>query len=72
MKCRFLFPVLAVVLFSVLASATSAEARWVRRSRHAAFRSRSVMRAPVRKAYRADGKTLWNLGKQNGQWPSLP
>ena len=71
MKCCFLFSVLAVILFSFFASAVSVEARPVRRAKKATLRSGTVARPPVRKACRADGKTLWDLGKQNGEWPSL-
>ena len=71
----------AAALLVVLSAADTQAARY-RGSRYRSFRSsrvhrisatRSVAKPSVYPRVRQiDGRTLWDLGKQNGQWPSLP
>ena len=81
MKCRFLFSVLAVLALAFTISAESAEAgrfrlrRWSGQSRRPVARvnvGRAAPRAPSYMVRQVNGRTLWDLGKQMGQWPSLP
>jgi len=74
MKRRFLLPLMAVVAMTFAVCASTAEAGRYYRTRV----YRPVVRKPMVKssnAYmvrRADCKTLFDLGKQNGAWPRLP
>ena len=74
--------VLGVVALLVVISAADAHAARYRGSNYRGIRS---FRAPRSNSARyvakpgvyprvrqINGKTLWDLGKQNGQWPSLP
>lgn len=77
MKRSFL-TLLMTALFAISLSATEAEAARFRRSGH--FRTSSshagrytsswrVSRYP--RARQIDGRSHWDLGKQNGQWPTF-
>jgi len=79
---RRIFFVLGAVALLVVMSAADANAARYRGSSYRGIRS---FRAPRYNATRyvakpgvyprvrqINGKTLWDLGKQNGQWPSLP
>lgn len=79
---RRIVAVLGAVMVLVVISAADAQAARYRGSSHLRFRSpyahryNATRRVPKRCIYprvrRIDGRTLWDLGKQKGQWPSLP
>ena len=82
MNFRILFPVLLAVASLLATGAASVEARPLRRARCGALPCRPVVQAricrpgtearPCTTVCRADARSLWNLGKQMGSWPSLP
>jgi len=77
-----MFALLASVTLVVVMSAAEADAARFYRSSHPGSRSRYAQRyTPAQRtakpgvyprARQIDGRTLWDLGKQKGQWPSLP
>ena len=82
MRYRVLFLALAVVGLMLASLGDAAQAGRFSSRRYSAPRCR-----PVAQTYyssygwkrtnspgitRVDGKTLWDLGKQNGSWPVLP
>ena len=82
MNFRILFPVLLAVASLLATGAASVEARPLRRARRGMLPYRPVVQAricrpgskarPYTTVCRAEGRSLWNLGKQMGSWPSLP
>jgi len=77
MNRRYLFSLLAVAALIVVIGAQSAWAGRIRQHRRHAPRWKAAVQTRISQSNslairRADGKTLWDLGKQQGQWPSLP
>ena len=59
-----------LVLFALSLTTSQVEAaRYQRSSFRSSSTSRSVCRYP--RARHTDGRTHWDLGKQNGQWPTF-
>jgi hypothetical protein len=78
MKLRFLCSLIAAVTLVCAANVNVAEAGLFRQWRFSG-RYRPAARAYAPRyvsgggmVRQVDGRSLWDLGKQNGQWPSLP
>jgi hypothetical protein len=79
---RSLFSLLATVALVVATSAVEADAARFSRFGHRVLTSPRIHRqdtagraakpAVYPRVRQIDGRTLWDLGKQKGQWPSLP
>jgi len=79
MMCRIL-AVLASVVLVVMVTTADANAAHSGRANHRGWRNRTVYNTVTKQTVKrgvyprlrqVDGRTLWDLGKQKGQWPSL-
>ena len=70
--------VLCAAALLVAVSAVDTQAARYRGSSHRSLRAQrpSATQRAAKSVYprvrQVDGRTLWDLGKQNGQWPQLP
>lgn len=67
---RFLTLLVAVALIGVCCASEADAARYRMRS-GAALHRHTVKRSVYPRYRQIDGKSLWDLGKQNGRWPKL-
>lgn len=77
MKFRTVFCLLSALALGLVIHVDTAQAARYRPSRRQAPRCESAWRSPACQpsspgVRQVDGRTLWDLGKQNGQWPRLP